>query len=298
MSHQDLYDTLIEVDELVALIAADAVTLIDCRNDLLDPQWGVHAFAEGHIPGARHADLETELSSPDPQRRRTEGRHPLPAATDLAQALARWGVQPTTQVVVYDQQQSLIAARLWWLLRASGHRAVAVLNGGLAAWINKELPLASGATTPANLPVTTCTLDHLPSMDSTELTRQLAAQAVLLVDARAARRFEGLEEPIDPVAGHIPGAINRPTGENLLEDGRFKSAAQLRQEWTSVLAARPGATLVHSCGSGVTACHNLLAFTHAGLGASTLYAPSFSGWITDPQRTVVTGKSSLSGGLS
>lgn len=295
MSTPQSFDTLIEVDELVALIAADAVTLIDCRSDLMNPQWGAEAFAQAHIPGARFADLNTELSSPDPQRRAVEGRHPLPLAADFAQALAHWGVEPTTQVVVYDQQQGMYAARLWWLLRASGHRAVAVLNGGLAAWTAKELPLASGAAGHSATPVAACRLDQQAQLDTPQLQAGLAQDSVLLVDARAAPRFEGREEPIDPVAGHIPGAINRPYTENLQADGRFKSAAQLRQEWSGVLAALPGAQLVHSCGSGVTACHNLLAFTHAGLGQSALYAPSWSGWITDPERPVATGKSTVAG---
>lgn len=287
------FDTLIEVDELVELIAADAVTLIDCRSDLLNPEWGRNAFAQGHLPGARYGDLNTQLSSSDPQKRAKEGRHPLPGPAAFAQAMASWGVEATKQVVVYDQQQGMYAARLWWLLRACGHRAVAVLNGGMAAWTAKELPLASGESVASTTPVAACTPDQQPLMDTAELVQGLAQQSVLLVDARAAARFEGIEEPIDPVAGHIPGAINRPYTENLQADGRFKSPAQLRQEWSSVLAARPGATLVHSCGSGVTACHNLLAYTHAGLGSSTLYAPSFSGWITDRERPVATGKSTL-----
>jgi thiosulfate/3-mercaptopyruvate sulfurtransferase len=293
MSTPQSFDTLIEVDELVSLIAADAVTLIDCRSDLMNPQWGAAAFAEAHIPGARFADLNADLSSPDPQRRAVEGRHPLPEPSRFAAALANWGVEPTTQVVVYDQQQGMYAARLWWLLRASGHRAVAVLNGGLAAWTAKELPLASGEAVGSTAPLAACRLDQQPHLDTTQLQQVLAQGSVLVVDARGAARFEGREEPIDPVAGHIPGAINRPYTENLQADGRFKSAAQLRQEWTSVLAALPGAQVVHSCGSGVTACHNLLAFTHAGLGQSALYAPSWSGWITDPARGVATGKSTV-----
>jgi thiosulfate/3-mercaptopyruvate sulfurtransferase len=207
--------------------------------------------------------------------------------------MAKWGVEATRQVVVYDQQQGMYAARLWWLLRACGHRAVALLNGGLAAWSARELPLASGPFNAVATPVAACTMDRQPVIDSAQLAAGLQQRTVLLVDARGASRFEGLEEPIDAVAGHIPGAINRPYSENLQADGRFKSAAQLRQEWSSVLAARPGATLVHSCGSGVTACHNLFAHAHAGLGQSTLYAPSWSGWIIGGTRAVATGKSNL-----
>lgn len=280
------YDTLIEVDELVALIATDAVTLVDCRADLGDPDWGARGFAAGHIPGARHVHLEHELAHPDPAVRAKQGRHPLPEPAAFALTLARLGVEPDRQVVAYDQHQGMFAARFWWLLRASGHRAVAVLNGGLAAWTQHDLALASTAPPPAGIPPMPVSFDLASMLDTNTLQSELAQQAVLLVDARGAARFAGREEPIDPVAGHIPGAVNRPYTDNLQADGRFKSAAQLRQEWQAVLAARPGARVVHSCGSGVTACHNLLALAHAQLGFSTLYPPSWSGWIVDPGRPV------------
>lgn len=280
----ETYQTLIEVDELVALIAADAVTVVDCRSDLLQPDWGLAAFLDAHIPGARFADLNADLS--DLSRSATEGRHPLPQPAAFAAVLGRLGVQPERQVVAYDQQQGMYAARLWWLLRAVGHRAVAVLNGGFAAWTAHELPTASGAAEAAGTSVPERRLDQQPQAAADTLLDGIVGGALKLVDARARARYEGREEPIDPVAGHIPGALNRPWQDNLQPDGRFKSPAQLRSEWTALLGHAPAESVVHACGSGVTACHNLLAYAHAGLGQSLLYAPSWSGWITDPRRPV------------
>lgn len=278
------YQTLIEVDELVALIEADAVVLVDCRSDLQDPEWGRTQFLDHHVPGARFADLNGELS--DLTRRFVEGRHPLPDPQALARVLTRLGVEEGRQVVAYDQGPGVYAARLWWLLRALGHRQVAVLDGGLAAWKARELPLASGAVADAVVPVPVRPLAQMPQAGFDELRRQMSDGHWLLVDARSAERFAGEVEPIDPVAGHVPGARNRPWQDNLRPDGQFKAAAQLKVEWTALLGEHPPAQVVHMCGSGVTACHNLLAMQHAGLGASVLFAPSWSGWIIDPARPV------------
>lgn len=280
MSHQ----TLIEVDELVDLIAADAVVLVDCRSELSDPDWGRSQFLDHHLPGARYVDLNAELS--DLSRSATEGRHPLPDAVALARVLARLGVEPGRQVVAYDQGPGVYAARFWWLLRALGHRDVAVLNGGLSSWKARELPLASGAVPDATLPVAVRPLAQMAQAGYEELTARMAKGEWMLVDARSAVRFQGDEEPIDPVAGHVPGARNRPWTENLRPDGQFKAAAQLKQEWLALLGEHPPADVVHMCGSGVTACHNLLSMQHAGLGRSVLFGPSWSGWITDPRRPV------------
>lgn len=281
------FHTLIEVEALVALIAADAVTLVDCRSDLFKPDWGREAFLDQHIPGARFADLNLELS--DLGRTATEGRHPLPTPEQLARVLSRLGVEHGRQVVIYDQQQGMYAARLWWLLRAVGHREVAVLDGGLAAWIARELPLGSGAVADAAVPVPVREYNQQPLAAIDRLLDEVSAGQVLLVDARAPARFAGREEPIDPVAGHVPGARNRPYVENLRADGRFKPSAQLREEWRQLLGTHEPGQVVHMCGSGVTACHNLLALAHAGLGSSILFAQSWSGWITDPKRPVASG---------
>lgn len=278
------YQTLIDVDELVALIANDAVVLVDCRSELSDPGWGHAQFLDHHVPGARFADLNTELS--DLSRRQWEGRHPLPDPQPLAQVLTRLGAEPGRQLVAYDQGPGVYAARLWWLLRALGQRDVAVLDGGLGAWKARELPLASGPAADASVAVPVRPLTQMPQMEFDALQRKLAEHACVLVDARAAERFAGTQEPIDPVAGHVPGAINRPWQDNLRADGKFKAAAQLKQEWLALLGDRAPAQVVHMCGSGVTACHNLLSMQHAGLGTSTLFAPSWSGWILDPARPV------------
>lgn len=280
-----LKTTLIDVAALAAL-PSDEVLIVDCRVDLADRTQGERSYLAGHIPGAVHADLERDLSD---MSRVPEGlgRHPLPAAEAFSAVLGRWGWTPRQQVVCYDTGPgALAAARLWWLLRLAGVRAVAVLDGGFAAW------QAAGQSVEIAVPTRTPTQVMLP-YDARQVIidhAALHAAPLLLLDARAAARYRGEVEPLDRAAGHVPGAHNRPYLDNLLADGRFKPPAQLREEFAAVLGATAPNQVVHMCGSGVTACYNLLAMEHAGLHGSRLYAPSWSGWVSDPSRPVAKGE--------
>ncbi|MEY2169994.1 MULTISPECIES: sulfurtransferase [unclassified Rhodanobacter] len=277
--------TLISAAELAALPPGE-VLVVDCRKDLADPAKGRRDYLAGHIPGAVYAELDTDLSDLSLQSQGL-GRHPLPSATAFAAVLGRWGWRPGLQVVAYDAASgALAAARLWWLLRLADERAVAVLDGGWAAWQAVGLPVETIA--PQRVP-TMATVQFDPAQVVLDHTALHAAPAPLLLDARAAPRYRGDTEPLDPVAGHVPGARNRPFADNLAADGRFKSAAELKSEFLAVLGARAPADVVHMCGSGVTACHNLLAMEHAGLAGSRLYAPSWSGWVSDRSRPVAAG---------
>jgi len=256
--------------------------VVDCRHDLTKPEQGLADYAAGHLPGARFAHLDEHLSGPRTGR---NGRHPLPEAGTLARLLGAWGIDRRSQVVAYDAQGGMYAARLWWLLRWLGHDAVALLDGGLPAWVAHDLPLSRD--TP---PITPRHFEAQPQachLDADTLLATLERQ--FIVDARAPDRYRGENETLDPVGGHIPGARNRFFRDNLDADGRFKSAAQLRDEWQTLLNQRPPAEVVHQCGSGVTACHNALAMEIAGLGGSRLYPGSWSEWCADPARPVAQG---------
>ena len=253
--------------------------LLDCGFDLADPAAGERAYAAGHLPGALYVHLDRDLSGAKTGR---NGRHPLPERAALAERAGAWGIAPGVPVVCYDAQGMPYAARAWWLLRWLGHEAVAVLDGGIAAWqaAGGTLSTAPGRARPAGpYPAQPPAMSML---QADELLRSLGRLTV--IDARAAERFRGEVEPLDPVAGHIPGALNRFFKDNLQADGRFKPAAALREAF-GALAAEP-AQLVHQCGSGVTACHNLLAMEHAGLAGSALYPGSWSEWCADPARPV------------
>lgn len=277
------FRTLVNATELNALLGRDDVLVVDCRFDLADAQRGHRDYAAAHIPGAVYADLDRDLSD---LSKPGLGRHPLPDARAFSAALGRWGWTPQTQVVAYDDAAgALAAARLWWMLRVVGHRDVAVLDGGMAAWRDAGLPLAAAASSPTATPVSAA-YDDRQIVYSGELEQM--RQSIFLLDARAAPRFRGEVEPIDPVAGHVPGAHNRPFSENL-QAGRFKAADELRDEFSRLLGQAPAHSVVHMCGSGVTACHNLLAMEHAGLPGSRVYAPSWSGWIADRRRPVAQG---------
>jgi thiosulfate/3-mercaptopyruvate sulfurtransferase len=276
--------TLIGVNDLAGLTRERDVLIVDCRFDLTDPARGARDYAQGHIPGAVYADLNRDLSD---LSKRGLGRHPLPEAKAFSAVLGRWGWTPGMLVVAYDDASGAYAARLWWMLRLVGARDVAVLDGGLAAWT------AVGLTRDTEIPARPATdvaveFDGAEVVHSEQLQQMLQNPQFLLLDARAAPRFRGEVEPIDPVAGHVPGARNRPFSENLAADGRFKSAATLSEEFLALLGGRPPGEVVNMCGSGVTACHNLLALEHAGLHGARVYAPSWSGWIADPSRPVVT----------
>ena len=279
------FQTLIGVDSLRELNGEARLVVVDCRFDLLEPQAGRRAFLAAHIPRARYADLNRDLSAPIDAG---TGRHPLPAAAEFAKRMGQLGIRNDSQVVAYDDANGAFAARLWWMLRWVGHGAVAVLDGGLRAWIARGGELEAGDAPVREEPFT-ARIDAQPVVTTAEIERDLPRRTVLLVDARAPERFAGAVEPIDPVAGHVPGAVNHPTSLNLDVNGRFLPAAELRRRWQERLAGRDAGSVVAMCGSGVTACHNLLALEAAGLTGGRLYAGSWSEWIRDPRRPIARG---------
>jgi len=278
--------TLISAADLAARLQAPDLRIFDVRHDLADHAAGRRAYEQGHIPGARYLDHETELAAP---RTGKNGRHPLPSRADLAALMAAHGVGPDTLVVAYDASGGMFAAHLWWMLRWLGHERVAVLDGGWQGWLAAGQP---AATEPAPAVPAGAVQPGAPlaeTVDAQAVLANLAQPAFTVLDARAANRYRGEVEPMDPVAGHIPGALNRPNGENLQADGRFKDAAQLRAEFAALLGERDPRAVVHQCGSGITACHNLLAMEIAGLAGSRLYPGSWSEWCSDPARPVARG---------
>lgn len=280
-----LRTTLIDALSLRAL-PPDQVLIVDCRFDLADPAKGLRDYRAGHIPGAVYASLDEDLSDLSRQAEGL-GRHPLPLETAFSALLSRWGWQPGLQVVAYDAAGgALAAARLWWLLRLVGVRGAAVLDGGYPAWLQANLPTASDEPEPRNPSDVQLHYDATQQIDHAALTSALGSPTQVLLDARAAPRYRGEVEPLDPVAGHVPGARNRPFSDNLDAAGKFKPAADLRAEFLDALDTHGPEHVVHMCGSGVTACHNLLAMEHAGLHGSRLYAPSWSGWVSDRARPV------------
>jgi thiosulfate/3-mercaptopyruvate sulfurtransferase len=285
------FTTLIDTAALRELVGKPDTAIVDCRFDLMNPEAGRRAYLEGHIPGARYADLNQDLSAPMTP---SSGRHPLPAAADFAATLDRLGVGRATQVVAYDDSSGAFAARAWWLLRWVGHQAVAVLDGGIKAWIGSGGALESVEAKPQ--PPATAgggrwspQVDTAAVIDTAEVEVRLADPSFLLIDARAAERYAGAVEPIDAVAGHVAGAVNHPFSANLAADGRFLPAPVLRQLWEKRLAGRSLARVAAMCGSGVTACHNLLSLEVAGFSGAKLYAGSWSEWIRDPHRPIARG---------
>lgn len=292
------WTTLVDVATLAAVLgdgvrvvdaratSSTAVRVVDARASLADPQAGNGLYAQGHIPGAVHADLNRDLSD---LTRVGHGRHPLPDSDAFATRLGQWGIGPDTQVVVYDGSDgSMAAARLWWLLRLIGHTKVAVLNGGIAAWQAAGQPLATGSSEAAALPAYPGRFDTSQVASADEIESRLKHAPGWLVDARAGERFRGEVEPLDPVAGHVPGAVNRPFALNVL-DGRLRDAQELRAELQGVIGNQDPERVVLMCGSGVTACHLLLAMESAGLSGARIYADSWSGWVSDSRRPVATG---------
>ena len=275
------YTTLVAAATLAAHLDDPAWLVIDVRHQLADTGYGECIYAENHIPGAVFLHCDCDLSGP---MTGSNGRHPLPAVEKLAARLGEIGIGPQTQVVIYDDAQGMIAGRLWWLLRWLGHEQVAVLDGGLQAWqaagraLTTELPVLRPTTFTAKVRDTMVDADYVQAF--------LQTSRMHLVDARSPDRFRGENETIDPVGGHIPGAVNRFFRENLRADGRFKPAAELRAEWLMVLAGASPEQVVHQCGSGVSACHNILAMEIAGLPGSRLYAGSWSEWCADCGRPV------------
>lgn len=277
------WTTLVDAESLAARLGADDLRIFDCRFALLDTAVGESAWREAHVPGAQYAHLDRDLSGP---HRAGAGRHPWPEADAFCAWLGRCGVTPATQVVAYDAGDGAFAARLWWLLTVLGHRDVAVLDGGWARW--SALGLTADRAAPAVAPtVYRGTFDTDRLLEADRVAERVAA-GDRLIDARGAERFRGDVEPIDRVAGHVPGAVNRPYPSNLSEGG-FKPAAQLAQEFAALLDGRDPHQVVAMCGSGVTACHHLLAMAHAGLPGARLFTGSWSGWIEDASRPVATG---------
>jgi thiosulfate/3-mercaptopyruvate sulfurtransferase len=277
---------LIRAEELLARLGT--VCVLDARFDLARPDAGAEAFLAGHIPGAQYVHLDHDLSAKGDVPALCGGRHPLPTREYFAATVARWGITPTTPVVVADAQGGMFAARVWWMLRWLGHDAVAVLDGGWAKWVAEGRPVTTDAP-PAGAETFTPRASGLRTVAVDAVAASLASRSLLLIDARAPERFRGETEPLDPVAGHIPGATNRPYAQNLNPDGTFRPAVALRAEFATLVGDRPLDTVVHQCGSGVTACHNQLAMEIAGLAGTRLYPGSWSEWVADPARPVAAG---------
>ena len=280
-----MFTTIISAKALQASITQPDWVILDCRFNLMDTAAGQTAYAEGHIPGAFYLHLDEDLSSGiTPET----GRHPLPDVNELAEKLGRCGITQSTQVVVYDDCSGMMAGRCWWLLRYLGHDAVALLDGGLQAWqragggLDQKLPIEANLSFPLRL-------QRDANLVVDQLQEEQMGGSAILVDARAAERFRGEVEPIDPIAGHVPEALNRPLTDNLA-DGYFKAPEQLKSEWAALLGDQPAEQVVHMCGSGVTACHNQLSMEIAGLTGSRLYSGSWSEWIRDPKRPVAKGE--------
>jgi thiosulfate/3-mercaptopyruvate sulfurtransferase len=278
------FETLVAVEQLAANLGNPLWRIFDCRHDLADTAKGERAYRESHIPGARFAHLDRDLSGEKTGR---NGRHPLPDPRAFADWLGRAGVDGTKQVVAYDDAGGAFAARLWWMLRWLGHRSVAVLDGGWGAWLAADQPKTDAVPN-----IASTSFEGPPDLsmvvDASTLEARLTSPDLQLIDARSPDRYRGENETIDPVAGHIPGALNRFFKDNLRADGTFKKAGELQAAFAALAAGRPSSEIVNQCGSGVTACHNLLAMEIAGLHGARLYPGSWSEWCSDPRRPVAT----------
>ncbi len=281
-----IYTTLISALELSKQLNNSNWVIIDCQSSLADTEAGAKSYRMEHIPSAHYVHLDKDLSS---QVRAFTGRHPLPDFTLLAKKLGLWGIDNSTQVIVYDNASGAFASRLWWLLRTMGHDAVAVLNGGLPEWKRHKFPLTT------KLPelkdkTFRAYINSNSWLTATEVENGLATKTINLIDARSQERFLGINEPIDPVAGHIPGALNRTFQLNLDNNGLFLRPNIMQDQFNHLLKNNGGKQIVHMCGSGVTACHNLLAMEYAELYSSRLYAGSWSEWITSQKRNIRSSK--------
>jgi len=287
MNYTTNYTTIISAADLQANLTNPDWVTIDCRFSLADTKSGRIAYQSGHIPNARYADLNQDLSS---EVTAQTGRHPLPDVRVLAKKLGAWGIANHTQVVVYDDASGAFAGRLWWLLRWLGHDKVAVLDGGSKHWQKQGLPITTifPKIKPA---IFRPYLNPSACLNARAVENGLATKKLCLIDARTPERYRGEQEPIYPVAGHIPGAINRPFQQNLAQDGLFLHPLELRQQFSNLIGNFAPDAVVHNCGSGVTACHNVLAMEHAGLRDSRVYAGSWSEWIRDANRAVAVGQS-------
>ena len=282
------YTTLISVTELQQHLDDPAFVILDCRGELTDPRAGAAAFAAGHLPGAQHADPDVHLSDKSPGKDGSfRGRHPLPSPESFIQTLRHWGVHPHSQVIVYDGHGGMFASRVWWMLRWVGHAHVALLDGGLPAWQAAGGAVTTAVTTKAPGSIT-LQASLVRAVSADDVLTNLDTKQSIVLDARANDRFRGENETIDPVAGHIPGARNRMFKDNLQADGCFKLAEALRAEFSALIRS-PESTIAQ-CGSGISACHNLLAMEVAGLPGAALYPGSWSEWSSDPSRPIATGK--------
>jgi thiosulfate/3-mercaptopyruvate sulfurtransferase len=282
-----MYTSLISTDELARQLSDPALVLVDCRHNLSDVDAGQRAYGASHLPGARFMHMDRDLSG---ERTGSNGRHPLPDVAALSGSLSRAGIDASKQVVAYDQNNGMWASRLWWLLHWLGHDAAAVLDGGIDKWIAEGRPTTADPPSVRAARFVAMTLQ--PVVSSADILLNLSnhsSNPLTIIDARTPERFRGDIEPLDPVAGHIPGAINRPYGANLTPQQTFKPAELLRAEFEAQLGGAPLSSVVHQCGSGVTACHNMLAMAVAGLPGSRLYPGSWSEWVADPTRPVARG---------
>lgn len=277
---------LISAADLAAATGPTTPVIVDCRFNLMQPDAGRAAYEAGHIPGAWYADLDRDLSG---HREAHTGRHPLPGAEQLRVLFGGFGIGPATRVVAYDEGGGGLAARLWWLLRWMGHRDAVLLDGGLAAWLQGGFPLSQGNPEPRPT-IFHGEPGHMPVLHTAQVVAALADDAIQLLDARAEERFRGRVEPIDPVAGHVPGASNMPFGGNLAADNRFKTPEELVKRYAPLVEGRDLKEIVFMCGSGVTACHGIFALELAGLPGAVLYPGSWSEWIRSPERPVATDR--------
>jgi thiosulfate/3-mercaptopyruvate sulfurtransferase len=281
-----MFTTLISTAELAARLTDRDLVIVDVRHDLARPErWGEDEYRRAHVPGARFAHLDRDLAA---AKTGTNGRHPLPSPEQAAATFGRLGIGPASQVVAYDQQQGMYAARLWWMLRWLGHDAAAVLDGGFDKWSREGRPATAEVAQPrtAAFPIRRVSA----VADTATVLASLPEHSLVVVDARSPERHRGEAEPLDPVAGRIPGALNRPASQNLTTESTFKPAAELRADFERLLGGAPPDRVVHSCGSGVTACHNLLAMAIAGFGETKLYPGSWSEWCADPARPIARGR--------
>ena len=280
-------ELLVTAEQLHQMRADTDCIIVDCRFNLADPDAGYQLFLKSHIPNATYANLDKDLSSPVTPH---SGRHPLPEAENFSAFLSRIGWQPGMKLVAYDDMGGAFAARLWWLMKYFGLSGAVLLDGGLTAWLAAGFPTQSGeADTPAAAHLTLQAHREMV-MSASEVQAGLASHEILLVDARAGERFRGEVEPIDSVAGHVPGAKNLPLSQNLGSDGCFRSSEEIRHLWQPLMGDMSAGQIVHMCGSGVTACFNQFAAELAGLEGSKLYAGSWSEWIRDPHRGAETGQ--------
>ena len=285
-----MHTTLISVEQLQALQTAGTPLMVfDCSFELMKPEAGEQHYLAAHLPGAVYAHLDTALSAKNDPTAVNGGRHPLPSRENFAAWLGSVGFSNGLQAVVYDRNGANYCGRLWWMLQWAGHEAVAVLDGGLQAWQAAGGAVASGPEAPLAPSRFTLTPARQRLVTTREVLEGLGRPAQTVLDARAAPRFRGEVEPLDPVAGHIPGALNRPFGLNIGADGKFKPADVLKAEFEALLAGRDPASVVHHCGSGVSAVPNVLAMAVAGIGPTGLYAGSWSEWCSDATRPVAQG---------